>query len=510
MPPQSSRWKNKILELKNEQLIAMNELVSELVSQNMPGIVSLDEFEEKLYASSLYKDPKVINSMFQYYSGTKHDTIFYELKHEQNIINLYLRFILSRMPNEDDSGAALPPYCIMIRDFNSCIRDLRLDTDIMKKLNERIVKAEEREDIIDYNQTLKIYSENIKNNPTSTEPIITSSTDNGYDLQIDYSKFLRIYIGYIFSIINSILQKKSNFRDEDRTRLIKDIENRSKPFEVTNVQDEDGEEAEDSIRTGNIIFEKTTAKQPVSRPVSPVEDQNMLNMVYRKSSNIAEVFKEFEENGKVSDEVFMMAFDIMRMDVENLKFKELMEKCRTHDGKLNYMKFLKLVENKVASPPSSSVESRPVSPVSNSSQNINEEISDEDIVAKKKDFNITDAELREFYFSIPTIHREFDDIDELSLSDISMLFTALKCDRLLTPFLELLPFDEPKSIRKDDFLKLMIRIFETTSDNTPMQGGRKRKKYIKKKKVSKNKVRKIHKGPRGGKYYITKGRKVYL
>ncbi len=32
----------------------------------------------------------------------------------------------------------------------------------------------------------------------------------------------------------------------------------------------------------------------------------------------------------------------------------------------------------------------------------------------------------------------------------------------------------------------------------------------KKKKTSKKKVRKIHKGPRGGKYYISKGRKVYI
>ena len=43
------------------------------------------------------------------------------------------------------------------------------------------------------------------------------------------------------------------------------------------------------------------------------------------------------------------------------------------------------------------------------------------------------------------------------------------------------------------------------------QGGRKKKKTVAKKKtVTKKKVRKIHKGPRGGKYYISKGRKVYL
>ena len=43
------------------------------------------------------------------------------------------------------------------------------------------------------------------------------------------------------------------------------------------------------------------------------------------------------------------------------------------------------------------------------------------------------------------------------------------------------------------------------------KGGRKKKKPVgKKKSTGKKKVRKIHKGPRGGKYYITKGRKVYL
>ena len=40
--------------------------------------------------------------------------------------------------------------------------------------------------------------------------------------------------------------------------------------------------------------------------------------------------------------------------------------------------------------------------------------------------------------------------------------------------------------------------------------SKKKKTVAKKKAVTKKKVRKIHKGPRGGKYYITKGRKVYL
>lgn len=36
------------------------------------------------------------------------------------------------------------------------------------------------------------------------------------------------------------------------------------------------------------------------------------------------------------------------------------------------------------------------------------------------------------------------------------------------------------------------------------------KKQSSKKKTTGKKVRKIHKGPRGGKYYISKGRKVYI
>ena len=42
-------------------------------------------------------------------------------------------------------------------------------------------------------------------------------------------------------------------------------------------------------------------------------------------------------------------------------------------------------------------------------------------------------------------------------------------------------------------------------------GGKKAKrKPAKRKPTGKKKVRKIHKGPRGGRYYISKGRKVYL
>lgn len=42
------------------------------------------------------------------------------------------------------------------------------------------------------------------------------------------------------------------------------------------------------------------------------------------------------------------------------------------------------------------------------------------------------------------------------------------------------------------------------------QGGKKKKVVKKRKPTGKKKVRKIHKGPRGGRYYISKGKKVYL
>ena len=61
-------------------------------------------------------------------------------------------------------------------------------------------------------------------------------------------------------------------------------------------------------------------------------------------------------------------------------------------------------------------------------------------------------------------------------------------------------------------------------NNLPEGGGKKKTKKAAKKKPAKKKpakkkpakkkpskkVRKIHKGPRGGRYYITKGRKVYI
>ena len=57
---------------------------------------------------------------------------------------------------------------------------------------------------------------------------------------------------------------------------------------------------------------------------------------------------------------------------------------------------------------------------------------------------------------------------------------------------------------------------EENTNNTPSSGGKKAKrkpakrKPAKRKPTGKKKVRKIHKGPRGGRYYISKGRKVYL
>ena len=55
----------------------------------------------------------------------------------------------------------------------------------------------------------------------------------------------------------------------------------------------------------------------------------------------------------------------------------------------------------------------------------------------------------------------------------------------------------------------LLNNIEAASNN--MRGGKKKKKVVKKRKpTGKKKVRKIHKGPRGGRYYVSKGRKVYL
>ena len=76
-----------------------------------------------------------------------------------------------------------------------------------------------------------------------------------------------------------------------------------------------------------------------------------------------------------------------------------------------------------------------------------------------------------------------------------------------------------KDIPSPVFLKKST--YENAQDNNLMYvGGKrqpakrkpaaKRKPVAKRKPASKKKVRKIHKGPQGGRYYITKGRKVYI
>lgn len=63
------------------------------------------------------------------------------------------------------------------------------------------------------------------------------------------------------------------------------------------------------------------------------------------------------------------------------------------------------------------------------------------------------------------------------------------------------------------FLNQVHKLFKYSLDrflNLTRGVGGKKKTAPKKKKTSKKKVRKIHKGPRGGKYYISKGRKVYI
>ena len=69
----------------------------------------------------------------------------------------------------------------------------------------------------------------------------------------------------------------------------------------------------------------------------------------------------------------------------------------------------------------------------------------------------------------------------------------------------------------NDVIHIVVKT-NNKSNNKP-KGGAKRKpakrkptkhKPAKRKPTGKKKVRKIHKGPRGGRYYISKGRKVYI
>jgi len=74
---------------------------------------------------------------------------------------------------------------------------------------------------------------------------------------------------------------------------------------------------------------------------------------------------------------------------------------------------------------------------------------------------------------------------------------------------------ESLSKNKKNNLRVKVKnsstvIKELLNKHFKQQGGKKKKVVKKRKPTGKKKVRKIHKGPRGGRYYISKGKKVYL
>ena len=115
-----------------------------------------------------------------------------------------------------------------------------------------------------------------------------------------------------------------------------------------------------------------------------------------------------------------------------------------------------------------------------------------------------------FLMSFNNFLKQVNELESMTLSDIisqlkkkynnNKKFRNLKYDQL--------PY----------FIRYILNKHNITTNEKLQQikskdstGGKKKKKVIKKRKpTGKKKVRKIHKGPRGGRYYISKGKKVYL
>eukprot|EP01046_Picozoa_sp_COSAG06_P113505 COSAG06_NODE_60256_length_271_cov_0.906977_1_plen_90_part_11 len=74
------------------------------------------------------------------------------------------------------------------------------------------------------------------------------------------------------------------------------------------------------------------------------EDNRVMAMVYKQRDKIEAVFKEFDEDGsgRVSDEEFAMALELLGVDVTKPPTAGLTEEC-TNDGKVNYVAFLRSV-----------------------------------------------------------------------------------------------------------------------------------------------------------------------
>ena len=105
---------------------------------------------------------------------------------------------------------------------------------------------------------------------------------------------------------------------------------------------------------------------------------------------------------------------------------------------------------------------------------------------------------------------ENNDNDYITHHEFITLLSNLGCDKLKTleenenshfHFLIKSYIYEKHKINLTTIINFFKKLYQRIANQ---EGGNKKKK------TSKKKVRKIHKGPRGGKYYISKGRKVYI
>jgi hypothetical protein len=102
-------------------------------------------------------------------------------------------------------------------------------------------------------------------------------------------------------------------------------------------------EGYDEVRA-MVSVEEESIEEEEKSSVDP-KSQKMLQMVYKQREKIEAVFKEFDENnqGTVSDEEFAMALELLGVDVESPKIKQLMEEC-TDGGQVNFVRFLTSVQ----------------------------------------------------------------------------------------------------------------------------------------------------------------------
>jgi hypothetical protein len=98
-------------------------------------------------------------------------------------------------------------------------------------------------------------------------------------------------------------------------------------------------EGYDEVRA-MVSVEEESIEEEEKSSVDP-KSQKMLQMVYKQREKIEAVFQEFDENnqGTVSDEEFAMAFELLGVNVEAPKIKQLIEEC-TDWGQVNFARFM--------------------------------------------------------------------------------------------------------------------------------------------------------------------------